>query len=121
MPLNIAIITNGNRRWAKHKFIPAAVGHAAGVERVRDIVKACTPMNVVRLSIFAFSTKNWKRPAEEVTSPKILSITCLQKEVDSINVKGISKQWVTKPVSRQRCKNLSCVCKSKTPTTSASR
>ena len=56
LPQHIAIIMDGNRRWAKNKFMPAAVGHAAGAKRVRDIVKACADMGVAHLSIFAFST-----------------------------------------------------------------
>ena len=56
LPQHIAIIMDGNRRWAKNKFLPAAVGHAAGAKRVRDIVKACSDMGVPHLSIFAFST-----------------------------------------------------------------
>jgi undecaprenyl diphosphate synthase len=89
LPQHIAIIMDGNRRWAKNKFMPAAVGHAAGAKRVRDIVKACADMGVAHLSIFAFSTENWKRPADEVTSLMNLFMTYLQKEVDSMNDNGV--------------------------------
>ena len=80
---------DGNRRWAKNKFMPAAVGHAAGAKRVRDIVKACSDMGVPHLSIFAFSTENWKRPADEVSSLMNLFMTYLQKEVDNMNRNGV--------------------------------
>jgi len=89
LPQHIAIIMDGNRRWAKNKFMPAAVGHAAGAKRVRDIVKACADMGVAHLSIFAFSTENWKRPADEVTSLMNLFMTYLQREVDNMNQNGV--------------------------------
>jgi undecaprenyl diphosphate synthase len=89
LPQHIAIIMDGNRRWAKNKFMPAAVGHAAGAKRVRDIVKACSDMGVPHLSIFAFSTENWKRPADEVSSLMNLFMTYLQKEVDNMNRNGV--------------------------------
>jgi hypothetical protein len=89
LPQHIAIIMDGNRRWAKNKFMPAAVGHAAGAKRVRDIVKACSEMGVSYLSIFAFSTENWKRPADEVSSLMSLFMTFLQKEVDNMNDNGV--------------------------------
>ena len=59
---------DGNRRWAKKRFMPAALGHAAGAKRVRDIVKACAEIGIPQLSLFAFSTENWKRPEDEVSS-----------------------------------------------------
>ncbi|WP_353238455.1 polyprenyl diphosphate synthase [Limnohabitans sp.] len=89
LPQHIAIIMDGNRRWAKNKFMPATVGHAAGAKHVRDIVKACADMGVPHLSIFAFSTENWKRPAEEVSSLMNLFMTYLQKEVDNMNQNGV--------------------------------
>lgn len=89
LPQHIAIIMDGNRRWAKNRFMPAAVGHAAGAKRVRDIVQACAEIGVPYLSIFAFSTENWKRPADEVSSLMSLFMTYLQKEVDNMNQNGV--------------------------------
>ena len=80
---------DGNRRWAKNRFMPAAVGHAAGAKRVRDIVKACAEAGIQYLSIFAFSTENWKRPEEEVSSLMALFRTYLQKEVNNMNANGV--------------------------------
>ena len=80
---------DGNRRWAKKRFMPAALGHAAGAKRVRDIVKSCAEMGIPHLSLFAFSTENWKRPEEEVSSLMNLFMTYLQKEVDSMNKNGV--------------------------------
>ena len=89
MPLHIAIIMDGNRRWAKNRFMPAAFGHAAGAKRVRDVVKACADAGIPYLSIFAFSTENWKRPEEEVSSLMGLFMTYLQKEVNNMNANGV--------------------------------
>jgi len=89
MPQHIAIIMDGNRRWAKNRFMPAALGHAAGAKQVRDIVKTCAELGVAHLSLFAFSTENWKRPEEEVSSLMGLFMTYLQKEVDNMNTNGV--------------------------------
>jgi undecaprenyl diphosphate synthase len=76
---------DGNRRWAKNRFLPASLGHAAGAKQVREIVKACAEMGVPYLSLFAFSTENWKRPEEEVSSLMGLFMSYLQKEIDNMN------------------------------------
>jgi undecaprenyl diphosphate synthase len=88
-PQHIAIIMDGNRRWAKRRFMPAALGHAAGAKQVRDIVKICAELGVNYLSLFAFSTENWKRPEEEVSSLMGLFMSYLQKEVNSMNDNGV--------------------------------
>ena len=92
IPRHVAIIMDGNRRWAKKRFMPAALGHAAGAKRVREIVQACAESGVAYLSLFAFSTENWKRPEEEVSSLMGLFMTYLQKEVDSMNANGVRLQ-----------------------------
>ncbi|MFM7025717.1 MAG: polyprenyl diphosphate synthase [Limnohabitans sp.] len=89
MPQHIAIIMDGNRRWAKNRFMPAALGHAAGAKRVREIVKACTEAGIPYLSLFAFSTENWKRPKEEVSSLMGLFMAYLEKEVANMNDNGV--------------------------------
>jgi len=89
LPQHIAIIMDGNRRWAKNRFMPAALGHAAGARRVREIVKACAGAGVPYLSLFAFSTENWKRPEEEVSSLMGLFMSYLEKEVASMNDNGV--------------------------------
>ena len=80
---------DGNRRWAKNRFMPTALGHAAGAKRVREIVKACTEAGIPYLSLFAFSTENWKRPKEEVSSLMGLFMTYLEKEVANMNDNGV--------------------------------
>ena len=80
---------DGNRRWAKKRFMPAALGHSIGAKRIKDIVKTCADLGVKHLSLFAFSTENWRRPPEEVNSLMELFMTYLQKEVDSMNANGV--------------------------------
>jgi len=89
LPQHIAIIMDGNRRWAKKRLLPAAVGHAAGARQVREVVKSCIELGVPNLSLFAFSTENWKRPPEEISSLMGLFMTYLQKEVNSMNANGV--------------------------------
>ena len=94
LPQHIAIIMDGNRRWASKRFMPAALGHAAGAKRVRDIVKSCVQQGIPHLSLFAFSTENWKRPEEEVSSLMSLFMTYLQKEVNNMNANGVRLKLV---------------------------
>ena len=63
---HIAVIMDGNRRWAKNKFLPSAAGHKKGVEALRATLKACVKFGIKYLTVYAFSTENWKRPQEEV-------------------------------------------------------
>ena len=80
---------DGNRRWAKKRFMPAALGHAAGAKRVRAVVEACARANIEHLTIFAFSTENWRRPEEEVSMLMNLFSSYLQKEVDQMEENGV--------------------------------
>jgi undecaprenyl diphosphate synthase len=89
VPQHIAIIMDGNRRWAKQFGLPTALGHASGARRVRSIVQACADRGVRYLTLFAFSTENWQRPKDEVTSLMGLLALYLQKEVKDMNAKGV--------------------------------
>lgn len=80
---------DGNRRWAKKRLLPAALGHAAGAKRVRAIVESCARANIAHLTIFAFSTENWRRPEEEVMMLMNLFSSYLQKEVDQMEENGV--------------------------------
>jgi undecaprenyl diphosphate synthase len=88
-PQHVAIIMDGNRRWAKQFGMPAALGHAAGARRVRSVVQACSDQGVRYLTLFAFSTENWQRPASEVSSLMALLALYLQKEVRDMNSMGV--------------------------------
>ncbi|WMJ82032.1 isoprenyl transferase [Clostridium sp. MB40-C1] len=89
IPKHIAIIMDGNGRWAKEKKLPRTFGHKAGVETIRDIVKECSGIGVKYLTLYAFSTENWKRPAEEVNTLMSLLVEYLKKEVSELNKENV--------------------------------
>ena len=85
LPRHIAIIMDGNGRWAKGRLMPRVAGHRAGVEAVRGIVQACSRRGVEVLTLFAFSSENWRRPREEVSLLMDLLLTALQREVRKLH------------------------------------
>jgi undecaprenyl diphosphate synthase len=87
LPKHIAIIMDGNGRWAKKRFLPRVAGHKSGVKVVRDIVQYCAKKSIKALTIFAFSSENWKRPKKEVSSLMDLFFTSLEKEVKDLKKK----------------------------------
>ena len=89
IPRHIAIIMDGNGRWAKTRMLPRVAGHAKGVERVRDVVQACIERGVNYLTLFAFSSENWRRPPEEVSRLLELFVMALEKEVGKMHRNGI--------------------------------
>lgn len=89
VPLHIAVIMDGNRRWAREHGVPKAIGHARGAKRVRGLVEACISRGVQYLTVFAFSTENWKRPQDEVSSLMALFVRYLQKEATDMHRHGI--------------------------------
>ena len=92
LPQHIAVIMDGNRRWARSRGLPAAVGHTNGARRVRHIVQACADRGVPYLTLFAFSTENWRRPPTEVSGLMGLLALYLQTEVKDMNdIEFVSK------------------------------
>jgi undecaprenyl diphosphate synthase len=89
IPRHIAIIMDGNGRWAKQRMLPRAAGHKRGVEIVREVVKTCVGRGVEYLTLFAFSSENWRRPAEEVSMLKQLFILALEREAERLHRNGI--------------------------------
>ncbi|MEJ2618667.1 MAG: isoprenyl transferase [Candidatus Thiodiazotropha sp.] len=85
MPRHVAIIMDGNGRWAKKRGLPRYAGHPAGVESVRRVVEACVARKIPVLTLFAFSSENWRRPAKEVNLIMDLFIRSLKKEVKRLN------------------------------------
>lgn len=85
VPKHIAIIMDGNGRWAKKKGLPRTLGHKAGVEAIREIVKECNKLNIEYLTLYAFSTENWKRPKDEVNSLMKLLVEYLRNEFEELN------------------------------------
>ena len=93
MPKHVAIIMDGNRRWASARGLPKAVGHGAGSRRVRAIVQACAERGISHLTLFAFSTENWRRPMDEVGSLIGLLTLYLQKELATSTPKAFACAW----------------------------
>lgn len=89
LPKHIAIIMDGNGRWAKHRQLPRIAGHRAGVENVRVIVQSCAEMEVEALTLFAFSSENWRRPRREVTLLLELFSVALEQEVDKLHQNNV--------------------------------
>lgn len=89
VPRHIAIIMDGNGRWATKRFMPRVAGHGKGVEAVRNIVEACVDRGVEYLTLFAFSSENWRRPADEVSLLMRLFVTALEREVSKMHANGI--------------------------------
>jgi undecaprenyl diphosphate synthase len=85
LPRHIAIIMDGNGRWAKKRGLPRYTGHPAGVEAVRRIVEACVVWRIPVLTLFAFSSENWRRPHKEVNLIMDLFVRSLRKEVRRLN------------------------------------
>jgi undecaprenyl diphosphate synthase len=88
-PRHIAIIMDGNGRWATKRFLPRVAGHVKGVEAVRTIVEACVGRGVEYLTLFAFSSENWRRPADEVSFLMGLFVSALEREVSKMHANGI--------------------------------
>ena len=88
-PQHIAIIMDGNGRWAKQRHLPRTVGHAKGAGVVRDLVKSCADMGVHYLTLYAFSTENWQRPVDEVSTLMGLFIQYLEKEMANMRTEGV--------------------------------
>lgn len=89
VPKHIAIIMDGNGRWAKKRNLPRTVGHKAGVETIREIVKECSNVGVEYLTLYAFSTENWKRPKEEVGTLMKLLVEYLRNEFEELNSNNV--------------------------------
>ena len=89
IPKHIAIIMDGNGRWAKAKNLPRALGHKAGVETIRRIIREGDRLGVKYMTLYAFSTENWKRPKEEVSTLMKLLVQYLKEEISELHEKGV--------------------------------
>ena len=85
MPQHVAIIMDGNGRWAKKRFMPRVAGHVKGVDALRDVVRDCLNKGIRYLTVFAFSSENWRRPQEEVSLLMKLFVNALEQEVERMN------------------------------------
>ncbi len=93
-PRHIAIIMDGNGRWAQKRFMPRAIGHRAGVKTVKKITEYCTKSSVEVLTLFAFSSENWRRPESEVKLLMALFMSSLQKEIDKLHNNNIRLRFI---------------------------
>lgn len=89
VPKHIAIIMDGNGRWAKNKFLPRTAGHKAGVETIRTVLRECKNLSVKHVTLYAFSTENWKRPKLEVDTLMNLLSTYLKNEVATLHKEDV--------------------------------
>ena len=88
-PRHVAIIMDGNGRWARRRRLPRIAGHRRGAEAVRAALRACADRGVAYLTLFAFSSENWRRPPEEVALLMKLFRTALEREVDELHASGV--------------------------------
>ena len=88
-PQHIAIIMDGNGRWAKQRHLPRTVGHAKGAGVVHDLVRSCVNLGVPHLTLYAFSTENWQRPSDEVSTLMGLFFQYLEKEMTNMRTEGV--------------------------------
>lgn len=107
LPRHIAVIMDGNGRWARERGLPRVAGHREGVASVREIVRTCGQLGIEYLTLYAFSTENWKRPTNEVSILMNLLLHYLKSEVDELNRNNVHLKAIgnlnalPKPVQRQ--------------------
>jgi undecaprenyl diphosphate synthase len=94
VPQHIAIIMDGNGRWAEKHFLPRLAGHQAGTENLREIIKACVEFGVKYLTVYAFSTENWKRSPDEVSGLLKILAESLEKELGELHKQGVQLRHI---------------------------
>ncbi len=93
-PEHIVVVMDGNGRWAKKRMLPRTAGHHAGVKSTRNIVEECVKAEIRALTLFAFSSENWQRPEQEVSSLMSLFISTLQSEVSSLHKQNVRMRFI---------------------------
>ena len=96
VPAHVAIIMDGNGRWAKQRGLPRQAGHKAGTENLRRVIEACVEFGIRTLTIYAFSTENWRRPAEEVSGLMMIFEEVIDRELGELNRNGVQLRHIGK-------------------------
>ena len=94
VPRHIAIVMDGNGRWASKRFLPRIAGHKQGVEVLKRTVRACALRGVQVLTVFAFSSENWKRPADEVSALMDILVVALSRELNQLKKDGVQLRFI---------------------------
>lgn len=94
LPKHIAIIMDGNGRWAKKRGLVRTIGHRAGIESVKKVIKASTELGIKYLTLYAFSTENWKRPVDEINALMNLLVEYLSKEINELAMNNIKINFI---------------------------
>ena len=94
VPHHVAIVMDGNGRWATRRFLPRVAGHKHGVDALRGCVQACIDRGIAVLTVFAFSSENWNRPLEEVSGLMDLLVLSLSREVPRLKANGVRLLFV---------------------------
>ena len=94
IPKHVAVVMDGNGRWAKKRFLPRTAGHRAGVNATRSIVENCDQLGIKALTIFAFSSENWKRPKKEVDALMSIFISTLKSEMNKLKKQNVCVKFI---------------------------
>ncbi len=94
VPKHVAIVMDGNGRWAKARYFPRLMGHHRGVESTRKVIRACSQAGVECLTLFAFSSENWKRPEDEVSGLMSLFMSALEREAEGLKRHQVRMQFI---------------------------
>ena len=94
VPTHVAIIMDGNGRWAERRGLSRSEGHRAGAKSVREVMKACQPLGVRYLTLYSFSSENWRRPKEEIDALMELCVLYCRSEQESLVREGIRVRWI---------------------------
>jgi undecaprenyl diphosphate synthase len=94
VPRHIAIVMDGNGRWASKRFLPRIAGHRQGVEVLKRMVRACALRGVSVLTVFAFSSENWKRPVDEVSALMDILVVALSRELNQLKKEGVQLRFI---------------------------